>query len=107
MRNIGVFGKQEATVPAVKRQIGLRGAGFWSSAGCRLPGQSISERGGTLSQRSGLGGGWGGPHLAPSFQWPLPPLEEVSLTDSRSGHVRAFPCGDLCLQVVHHFPVFA
>lgn len=47
-------------------------------------------------------------HLVPSFQWPLPPLEEVSLTDSRSGHVmRALSTGvHLRLQVVNHFPVF-
>lgn len=63
-----------------------------------------------VSQRNAVGE-WevgGGPHLVPSFQWPLPPLEEVSLTDSRSTHVpRTLPSGlDLCLQVVDHFPVF-
>lgn len=47
-------------------------------------------------------------HLVPSFQWPLPPLEEVSFADSRSGHViRALSTRvRLRLQVVNHFPVF-
>lgn len=47
-------------------------------------------------------------HLVPSFQGPLPPLEEVSFTDPGSGHVmRALSSGvHLRLQVVDHFPVF-
>lgn len=47
-------------------------------------------------------------HLVPSFQRPLPPLEEISLTDTRWGQVSrtVTSCVTLYLQVLNHLPVF-
>lgn len=47
-------------------------------------------------------------HLVPTIQRPLPPLEEISFTDTRGGHVmRAVTsCVHVYLEVIHHFPVF-
>ena len=47
------------------------------------------------------------PHLVPAFQWPLPPLQHVALTDARKCHVLRFvtSCLHLHGQLVHHLPV--
>lgn len=47
-------------------------------------------------------------HLVPSFQRPLPPLEEISLTDTWCGQVTRTVTSrvTLYLQVLNHLPVF-
>lgn len=90
--------------------------GFWSSARSLLPRQSIA-RGDIrhhdfgliqkLWEQDGWMDGWKS-HLVPSFQRPLPPLEEISLTDTRCGQVSRTVTSrvTLYLQVLDNLPVF-
>ena len=47
-------------------------------------------------------------HLVPTFQRPLPPLEQISFTDPRGRRVLRVlaSCVSFSMKVVNHFPVF-